>query len=100
MNDGSVCSDDEYQLLKKRFDSIFNLSGHNSRVSRYYIALVSFTNLLFTCQKVIYLPGDNDIGGEGSDRVTEEKIQRFNKNFPSSVENNVGNLQFITVSNH
>ena len=31
----------------------------------------------------IFVPGDNDIGGEGSDRVTKDKVKRFNKNFPS-----------------
>jgi len=30
---------------------------------------------------MIYLPGDNDIGGEGSDKVTEAKIAQFEKNF-------------------
>ena len=33
--------------------------------------------------QAIFVPGDNDIGGEGSDRVTKEKIERFEKHFPS-----------------
>lgn len=33
--------------------------------------------------QAIFVPGDNDIGGEGSDRVTKEKVKRFNKHFPS-----------------
>ena len=30
----------------------------------------------------IYVPGDNDIGGEGGDPVTDEKIRRFKDHFP------------------
>ena len=35
--------------------------------------------------KAIFVPGDNDIGGEGSDRVTKAKIERFQKHFPSQL---------------
>eukprot|EP00096_Caligus_rogercresseyi_P009035 TRINITY_DN2999_c0_g1_i1.p1 TRINITY_DN2999_c0_g1~~TRINITY_DN2999_c0_g1_i1.p1 ORF type:complete len:364 (+),score=63.83 TRINITY_DN2999_c0_g1_i1:128-1219(+) len=31
--------------------------------------------------KTIYLPGDNDIGGEGLDPLTEEKVNRFSAHF-------------------
>ncbi len=30
----------------------------------------------------ILLAGDNDVGGEGNDLVTEEKVERFTKHFP------------------
>ena len=47
-------------------------------------------NLLFQPQpggngacQAIFLPGDNDIGGEGVDPVTPFKANRFNTNFPS-----------------
>lgn len=33
--------------------------------------------------KAIFVPGDNDIGGEGGDRITKEKVERFTKHFPS-----------------
>ena len=33
--------------------------------------------------KAIFVPGDNDIGGEAADRVTKGKIERFLKHFPS-----------------
>lgn len=32
-------------------------------------------------QKMVFLPGDNDIGGEGSDLVTLDKIVMFNQHF-------------------
>nr|ACO15262.1 Metallophosphoesterase 1 [Caligus clemensi] len=31
--------------------------------------------------KTIYLPGDNDVGGEGFDPFTQEKVERFKENF-------------------
>ena len=46
---------------------------------------------------MIYLPGDNDIGGEGSDRLTEAKINRFNSNFPSESQQNIRGIHFLTV---
>ncbi|KAL4239722.1 hypothetical protein ACF0H5_000525 [Mactra antiquata] len=36
--------------------------------------------------KTIYIPGDNDIGGERSDFVTERKVQRFQKHFGDIME--------------
>ena len=33
--------------------------------------------------EAIFVAGDNDIGGEGGDRVTKEKVSRFKKHFPS-----------------
>lgn len=53
---------------------------------------MNFLNL-----KIIYLPGDNDIGGEGTDHVTQNKMERFNSNFPSQTENILGNTQFVVV---
>ena len=47
--------------------------------------------------QVIYLPGDNDIGGEGTDHVTQSKIERFNANFPNQIESVYGNIQFVVV---
>ena len=32
---------------------------------------------------MISIPGDNDIGGEGSDRITKAKAERFNSHFGS-----------------
>lgn len=63
MDYGSMASDNEYRIFKSRFDWIFDTKKFNPRI--------------------IYLPGDNDIGGEGSDLVTSQKINRFQSNFPS-----------------
>ena len=48
--------------------------------------------------QIIYLPGDNDIGGEGNDHVSRSKIQRFSQNFPSEVESYSGQIQFVIVN--
>lgn len=54
-------SEAEYQGYVKRFKGIYD----NSDAIKVYVA------------------GDNDIGGEGSDPLTPEKVDRFRKNFPS-----------------
>ena len=43
--------------------------------------------------KMIYIPGDNDIGGEGADPVTILKIDRFDKHF--GPEHGVYNLSLV-----
>ncbi|XP_046654580.1 cell division control protein 1-like [Daphnia pulicaria] len=78
MDEGSTSTDDDYQFYKTRFSAIFDISKFKS--------------------KIIYLPGDNDIGGEGVDHVTRSKIERFNTNFPNQMENISGNIQFVVVN--
>ena len=51
--------------------------------------------------KAIFLPGDNDIGGEYGDRVTKEKVERFQTHFPSKPVNTFSGksiLQIIPVN--
>ncbi|XP_045464730.1 uncharacterized protein C630.12 isoform X2 [Harmonia axyridis] len=60
MDEGSVATDEEYNENLIRFFNIFPKQGHN---------------------KQIWLPGDNDIGGEGLERVTPQKINRFKTHF-------------------
>ena len=48
-------------------------------VVKFYSTITSYNG-----QSVaIFVAGDNDIGGEGGDRVTKEKVSRFKKHFPS-----------------
>lgn len=60
MDEGSIANDDEYQRYIERFNNIFALPSQT---------------------KAMYIPGDNDIGGEGDDRVTKKKISRFRNTF-------------------
>ena len=59
LNEGSECNDVEFQSYVRRFKGIFD-----SKAVKIYVA------------------GDNDIGGEGSDPITPHKVERFKKNFP------------------
>jgi ethanolamine phosphate phosphodiesterase len=59
-DEGSIVDEDSFNLHKKRFDKIFKTP----------------TNI-----KSIFIPGDNDIGGEGSEPVKYDKVERFNSNF-------------------
>lgn len=43
-------------------------------------------NHLSFIPQIIYLAGDNDIGGEGNDPITPQKIARFEKHFSSVTE--------------
>lgn len=51
-------------------------------------------------QQTIFIPGDNDIGGEGVDPVTLEKIQRFTRHFGpfQPVYKVGGNVEIVPVS--
>ncbi|XP_076459885.1 uncharacterized protein LOC143292998 [Babylonia areolata] len=60
MDEGSKATRQEYQSYFSRFDHIF----YPSRSS-----------------KVVYIPGDNDIGGEGADFRTKYKTSRFERHF-------------------
>lgn len=64
MDEGSEGTDEEYRGYVKRFRNIYDTSAVK-----------------------IYVAGDNDIGGEGFDLVTAEKISRFKKNFPGQISN-------------
>lgn len=60
MDEGSTSTDEEYEITYKRFQEVF-IDAVNT--------------------KKIYIPGDNDIGGEGQDFRTKEKIARFERYF-------------------
>ena len=60
---GSEGDEEMYASYSERFSSIY---GNFPKVVR--------TN--------VYVAGDNDIGGEGGDPITEEKIRRFKDHFP------------------
>ena len=46
---------------------------------------VAFSLVCFSFQ-LIYIPGDNDIGGEGADLMEAWKIQRFDNHFQDSID--------------
>ena len=99
MDEGSTSTDDDYQFYKTRFSSIFDTSTFESRVSWCFF-IICFSDCRMKTNfitQVIYLPGDNDIGGEGTDHVTRSKIERFNANFPNQIESVYGNIQFVVV---
>ena len=60
MDEGSTGTDAEYRSYAVRFKSIYETKAVK-----------------------IYVAGDNDVGGEGSDPLTPEKVARFKKTFPS-----------------
>ncbi|XP_022915995.1 metallophosphoesterase 1 [Onthophagus taurus] len=56
-DEGSTATQKEFDTYKARFHGIY---GHSTEFIKH-----------------VYLPGDNDIGGEGYDIVTKEKVIRF-----------------------
>ncbi|XP_022095586.1 uncharacterized protein LOC110981889 isoform X2 [Acanthaster planci] len=62
LDEGSISTDVEFEIYAKRFKELFAVPEYMKSV-------------------VIHLSGDNDIGGEGSDPLTEAKIKRFEKHF-------------------
>jgi len=64
MDEGSEGTDEEFLGYVKRFRNIYETNAVK-----------------------IYVAGDNDIGGEGFDLVTAEKVSRFKNNFPCQISN-------------
>ncbi|XP_055337386.1 uncharacterized protein LOC129587602 [Paramacrobiotus metropolitanus] len=64
LDEGSTASERDYEVYADRFRRLFPLHG----------------------SKVLYVAGDNDIGGEGAEVVTSTNIDRFRKNFPTAVD--------------
>jgi len=82
LDEGSEADDVDFAEYVWRFRNIYNL-----RDSVYCSEPPPSTEMPQpggngACQ-AIFLPGDNDIGGEGVDPVTPFKANRFNTNFPS-----------------
>ncbi|KAK3091911.1 hypothetical protein FSP39_023647 [Pinctada imbricata] len=72
MDEGSKASKEDYKYCYYRFHQIFALAQK---------------------LKNIYIPGDNDVGGEGRDFRTEEKVKRFELHFEEL--KGVSNHKFI-----
>jgi hypothetical protein len=65
IDEGSEVEDEEtYRHYSDRFHSIYE-------------------NVEEIIKTKIFIPGDNDIGGEEDDPITDEKIERFNLHFPA-----------------
>jgi len=78
IDEGSEADDDTFAQYVARFHSIYPAWDH----------------------QMIYIPGDNDIGGEGVDPVTLRKIDRFEEHFgpSSSVYSASGWVDIVPVS--
>jgi len=78
LDKGSQTAEEEYSSYKNRLDWVFD-TGELKPL-------------------VISIPGDNDIGGEGNDRVTEEKVERFNRYFGSESQKSKNHVEFLKVN--
>ncbi|XP_059088505.1 uncharacterized protein LOC131884680 [Tigriopus californicus] len=61
IDEGSITDDETYRIYVDRFHGIYPPNS---------------------APVMIYTSGDNDIGGEGGDPVTDEKVARFRQHFP------------------
>ncbi|CAO1402207.1 unnamed protein product [Diamesa serratosioi] len=60
LDEGSIANDEKFQRYLKRFKETFPKPANT---------------------EIIYIPGDNDIGGEGTDNVKPSKVKRFKQFF-------------------
>lgn len=63
-----MAGEQEFKDYVKRFYRIFDIKNNHDSIHH------------------IFVPGDNDIGGEGWDRVTPEKVERFEWAFHAPIE--------------
>ncbi|KAK4299023.1 hypothetical protein Pmani_028660 [Petrolisthes manimaculis] len=73
--------------------SIFNDSDFNSSL-HHFRHLMHIPNYV---KHTIFVPGDNDIGGEGLDQVTEHKIRRFFSFFNQTTTQQYKFVDFIQM---
>ena len=76
-DEGSQATDQEFLLYVNRLKEIFRT--HNQI-------------------KHIYVPGDNDVGGEGSDPRTVIKLERFHRFFNDTAVHRHKFIDFLPVS--
>lgn len=60
MDEGSIADDPAFERYLRRFQHIYDVHGPVQN---------------------IYIPGDNDVGGEGADHVSAFKVSRFHEAF-------------------
>ena len=63
-----MAGEQEFKDYVKRFYRVFDIKNNHDTIHH------------------IFVPGDNDIGGEGWDRVTPEKVERFEWAFHAPIE--------------
>ncbi|CAL4078971.1 unnamed protein product [Meganyctiphanes norvegica] len=78
LDQGSKSTDDEFFSLAKHFKNVMRIPDY--------------------VKEIIFVPGDNDIGGEGSDSVTKHKIQRFFNAFNQSTVTSLDFINFKQVN--
>lgn len=76
LDEGSKASNEQFDSYVARFKSVFQTPSHI---------------------KQIFIPGDNDIGGEGFEMIEDWKVERFFKHFPTNLVTNVQFVDFVTV---
>lgn len=94
---GSITRWDSDRFLQKTFSLAFSYTrpdvvvflgdlfdeGSKASTSEYESYLSRFESIFYQIKstKVVYVPGDNDIGGEGADFRTPFKVSRFENHF-------------------
>ncbi|KAL1117696.1 hypothetical protein AAG570_004011 [Ranatra chinensis] len=78
MDEGSIASPEEYARYYKRFSQIYKLDS-------------------FSPNTTIFIPGDNDIGGE-DEEITSFKVKRYYNHFHQAESLDYDNIRFIKVN--
>lgn len=76
LDEGSTATDKEFYSYVERFYNIFQKDDVQN----------------------VWIPGDNDIGGESADYITPHKIDRFNKAFPQDNIILYKNIRFLKIN--
>lgn len=100
MDEGSLADQNTFERYLHRFCKIFFLKNTvplaSKNVSWFLVYIVHYFVLIFIPCQVIFIPGDNDIGGD-EEIVIREKVDRFNLYFNSSGVIVNENVEFVMV---
>ncbi|XP_076038651.1 metallophosphoesterase isoform X2 [Oratosquilla oratoria] len=78
INDGSISNDKEFSESVQHFKNLMEIPEY--------------------VKKIIYVPGDNDIGGEINDPVTATKVKRFYEAFNQDIHTSYKFIDFVQVN--
>lgn len=77
LDDGSTSSDEGFRAKAEHFKNLLRIPDY--------------------VERTIYVPGDNDIGGEGMDEVTPNKVSRFFSAFKQTEVDSFKFIDFIQI---
>lgn len=99
MDEAHIANDDDFNSYVRRIFNIFLSPYSLDNVKVILVKAKIINSISVDCLVIqhIFLPGDNDIGGEDTD-VTPKKLQRFERAFSQASFHTIGNVTLFKIN--